>query len=591
MARKSLVPLVSKGIGQHIVNTKIGPWWKSSKRGDRKLNKKCRELRLVRQLHVKCNCDNDKQLKRNQSTFSSNNEQEARMIKKFVMDLSNSNLRAIAPRPKEFQQQQHQLPILGSDLSSTSPDVSPSSSSSSPPSSPSQPQPQLSPLQNPSYPSLSSSSSPPQLSSPPQCSSYSTSPPQPQPQPHYSSYSTSSIVDSSSMLSVAATPSLSTTSMCRCRPGNSCGCKHSGSGTGSCCGSKSSSSSLPQPSILASTSSAASSSCCGSSSQTSASSCCGPVPQAPTSSCCGSTSQAPIAIPAPSSCCQSSSSTSTTTSSLPSIRQLDSEVRTHTTKSTSCCGSATDSMPVTTLPPPPSSSIGTTFYDAATPRDSNSTATRAPASSPQSMLHPSAAHLSLAGERTGTMCEDGIGKSSCCSSKQRNSLGEIIRVVTCRCGDDCACIGCDAHPSRAMKSSQQDPYAGYTADLSMMMMGRRRRLSIAAICSTPSSPATLSNSSSSTSTAEKNNGQSSTSSSPSSSSSSSSSLPPPPQQQQQLSKYDALNKTASTKMNNDIPTSVLGEDGILLCGCGCSNTLDECTDCFQELCQDYYSGL
>ncbi|ORZ08886.1 hypothetical protein BCR42DRAFT_335117, partial [Absidia repens] len=34
--------------------------------------KKCRELRLVRQLHVKCNCDDDKQLKRTRSTFSSN---------------------------------------------------------------------------------------------------------------------------------------------------------------------------------------------------------------------------------------------------------------------------------------------------------------------------------------------------------------------------------------------------------------------------------------------------------------------------------------------------------------------------------------
>ncbi|KAI9027212.1 hypothetical protein CLU79DRAFT_30002 [Phycomyces nitens] len=64
----------------------------------------------------------------------------------------------------------------------------------------------------------------------------------------------------------------------------------------------------------------------------------------------------------------------------------------------------------------------------------------------------------------------------CCSIEKINPEGKRTRIVTCRCGDSCACPGCDAHPSRAMKTSR-DPYTGFGADVSA-----RRRLSIAAIC-------------------------------------------------------------------------------------------------------------
>lgn len=39
-----------------------------------------------------------------------------------------------------------------------------------------------------------------------------------------------------------------------------------------------------------------------------------------------------------------------------------------------------------------------------------------------------------------------------------------IVLVTCRCGDDCACPGCDVHPSKVMKG-RKDPYAGYTSSI------------------------------------------------------------------------------------------------------------------------------
>lgn len=68
-------------------------------------------------------------------------------------------------------------------------------------------------------------------------------------------------------------------------------------------------------------------------------------------------------------------------------------------------------------------------------------------------------------------CRRTLRDSSCCSTKEK------IRVVTCRCGDSCTCVGCDAHPSRAMRGPQ-DPYTGFSND-------PRRRLSIAAICAPP----------------------------------------------------------------------------------------------------------
>ncbi|RCI03127.1 hypothetical protein CU098_012534, partial [Rhizopus stolonifer] len=102
--------------------------------------------------------------------------------------------------------------------------------------------------------------------------------------------------------------------------------------------------------------------------------------------------------------------------------------------------------------------------------------------------------------------------TSCCGPALKNQQGETIRVVTCRCGDSCACIGCDAHPSRAMKEGTNDVYIGFDS---------RKRLSISSFLS-------------------------------------------PRQDQVQQE-----------------PSSILLENGISLCGCGCSKTLEECPGCFE----------
>lgn len=39
----------------------------------------------------------------------------------------------------------------------------------------------------------------------------------------------------------------------------------------------------------------------------------------------------------------------------------------------------------------------------------------------------------------------------------------------------------------------------------------------------------------------------------------------------------------------DYPTSILAEDGTVLCGCGCSRAFAECSDCFRELCDGYFN--
>ncbi|SAL96502.1 hypothetical protein [Absidia glauca] len=399
---------------------------------------RCRELRVVRQLHVKCSCYEEQELKRARTVI----DQDSKMINKLVIDISKANLRAIAPRPKQLADHPlQQKPPFISDQNILSPSPyafpSPRTSSSSPSLSP--PAPPMSPCTNLSVVSPST----PQKHDLPKPISLSPAP-------------TTASCCSSSPSSSSSNAETRPVSKCRCRPGGSCGCKAPNTNAttnGSCCGSAPSTSS-----------------CCGSST--------GPAEPSP---CCGPTSSLPPPM-SPSSSSPSSSS---------SIQSFSDNPK-------SCCSSSS----------PQSIAL-----------------------SPQSMLYPSSSSLTLPpidAKTTPkpTMCADGLGKSSCCSSKQRNSLGETIRLVTCRCGDSCACIGCDAHPSRVMKSSEQDPYAGYT-DLPF-----KRRLSIAALC-TPSTK------------------------------------PPRP---------------------DDMPTSVLAENGALLCGCGCSNTLSECTDCFQELCQDYYAG-
>lgn len=119
--------------------------------------------------------------------------------------------------------------------------------------------------------------------------------------------------------------------------------------------------------------------------------------------------------------------------------------------------------------------------------------------------------------------------TSCCGPPSKNQQGETIRVVTCRCGDSCACIGCDAHPSRAMKEGKKDVYIGFDS------INNNRRLSIASMCSS-----------------------------------------------------DTLPKLNIQSSEMDHPSSILSEDGVLLCGCGCSKTFEDCSGCFNELCQEGY---
>ncbi|KAI8344659.1 hypothetical protein BC941DRAFT_508186 [Chlamydoabsidia padenii] len=440
---------------------------------------RCRELRVVRQLHVKCSCYAEKELKRASTMNGKHKGQYPQIIKKLVIDISKSNLRAIAPRPNQQ---------LGNDSSDFSPTTS------------------LPPPSTFTNLSIVTPSSP-ALLSPQHNLAYSTKTITPPP----------GIINSKSCCSPSTKPSLQTTTLspaskCSCRPGNSCGC----SKTGMCCGSLTK------------------------------------KPPSTSSSCCGSSPKIPTASPPPSSslCCGSSSTS----------RSAESTIALS-------CGSTSSLTSTQSIdnPTPTSSSITTT---GSTCCRNTVTTDRSSTLSPQCMLEPFTSSPTLPPidppkpTTKPTMCADGYGKSSCCSSKQRNSLGETIRLVTCRCGDSCACIGCDAHPSRAMKSSQQDPYAGYT-DISL----GRRRLSIAAICSTtdstPSSPSL-----------------SSPSSSPKQSSS----------PQQNWVSSSSSSSSLSSKIIDDMPTSVLAENGSLLCGCGCSNTLNECTDCFQELCQDYYAG-
>jgi hypothetical protein len=90
-----------------------------------------------------------------------------------------------------------------------------------------------------------------------------------------------------------------------------------------------------------------------------------------------------------------------------------------------------------------------------------------------------------------------------------------------------------------MKEGKNDVYIGFDTSVNS-----KRRLSIAAICATSSSSITKTNSQTI-----------------------------PPQQQ----------------ANIDHPTSILAEDGTVLCGCGCSRAFADCSDCFRELCDGYFN--
>ncbi|KAL9558003.1 hypothetical protein MBANPS3_001103 [Mucor bainieri] len=233
------------------------------------------------------------------------------------------------------------------------------------------------------------------------------------------------------------------------------------------------------------------------------------APKAPESKgCCGSRKALPQPPP------PSSSSPSTPAPSTPTTPIA------HVTPEpvSSCCSKKSPSSTVTyTPPPPPPPSINTLSF---MPADMDS-------SPPLLPLEP-------------VPLPDIPPPSSCCGPPSKNQQGETIRVVTCRCGDSCACIGCDAHPSRAMKEGRNDVYIGFDTAVN----SSKRRLSIAAICATSSST--------SAATAKI--------------------YAPPPSQQQQ-----------------DHPTSILAEDGTVLCGCGCSRAFADCSDCFRELCDGYFN--
>ncbi|KAG2175686.1 hypothetical protein INT43_001333 [Umbelopsis isabellina] len=104
----------------------------------------------------------------------------------------------------------------------------------------------------------------------------------------------------------------------------------------------------------------------------------------------------------------------------------------------------------------------------------------------------------------------------CTSSKHKHSEKKSrIVLVTCRCGDDCACPGCDVHPSKVMKG-KKDPYAGYT---STSIIGE----------------ATV------------------------------------------VHRKPSLDDIAGEDWKS--PTAVFNEHGVMLCGCGCDRPFDSCRGC------------
>ncbi|KAL0093214.1 copper fist DNA binding domain-containing protein [Phycomyces blakesleeanus] len=135
-----------------------------------------------------------------------------------------------------------------------------------------------------------------------------------------------------------------------------------------------------------------------------------------------------------------------------------------------CCSSKATSQTNTTSTHP--TNLSTTAKLTTDQCNSSSSSSSSPSPSPS----PSPSSLPPTSVKTKPDIEPIDVPTPCCSIEKINPEGKRTRVVTCRCGDSCACPGCDAHPSRAMKTSR-DPYTGFGADISA-----RRRLSIAAIC-------------------------------------------------------------------------------------------------------------
>ncbi|KAI9009933.1 hypothetical protein CLU79DRAFT_486099 [Phycomyces nitens] len=46
-------------------------------------------------------------------------------------------------------------------------------------------------------------------------------------------------------------------------------------------------------------------------------------------------------------------------------------------------------------------------------------------------------------------------------------------------------------------------------------------------------------------------------------------------------------KTHPGTTTPDRPAAVMDQDGVMLCGCGCQKALSNCSDCFQDMCEEY----
>ncbi|KAI8880682.1 copper-fist-domain-containing protein [Backusella circina FSU 941] len=180
-----------------------------------------------------------------------------------------------------------------------------------------------------------------------------------------------------------------------------------------------------------------------------------PVSTSPLSSC-GNTTES---ITTPTSSCCSNKAQSITTS-----------------KTSSCCGSSKTIVPTSKLDNDDGNYYNTNNYSPSPPIQNPTP----PQEQEQQDTLPSEEHTSI--YHTSNLPSPYIPPpTSCCGPPTKNKNGENIRIVTCRCGDSCACPGCDAHPSRAMKEGTNDVYYGFET-VTTDMLGRRR-ISISRICS------------------------------------------------------------------------------------------------------------
>ncbi|CAM0137850.1 copper-binding transcription factor [Umbelopsis sp. WA50703] len=126
-------------------------------------------------------------------------------------------------------------------------------------------------------------------------------------------------------------------------------------------------------------------------------------------------------------------------------------------------------------------------------------------------------HHASSDNKHGTVLEPCCTNNRPCASSRHKGSEKKSRIVlvTCRCGDDCACPGCDVHPSKVMKG-KKDPYAGYT---STSIIGE----------------ATV------------------------------------------VHRKPSIDDSADEEWKS--PSAVFNEHGVMLCGCGCDRPFDSCRGC------------